>query len=83
MELYKDILIKLLEKETVQVTFPDLKMDLNILAEMKCYHAMRYIQHLIRDETLDDAECFKAIEKVICAYEQELGSDGGFRHDFG
>ncbi len=35
----------------------------------------------MRDDSLSDAECFEQIEMVICVLE-EIGSNGGVRHDF-
>ena len=82
MELYQEMLVKLLEGETIQVTFPDLKTDLAKLVESECYRALCRIKHIIEDDSLSDAECFQKIEHIIQTFEA-LGSDGGNRHDFG
>ena len=82
MELYKEILAKVLEQEEVQITFPNLKVDAADIVEGKCYQALREIKAIIEDDSLTDSECFLKIEAIVCLLE-ELGSDGGNRHDFG
>ena len=37
---------------------------------------------ILADDALSDAECFRKIEAIVCILE-ELGGDGGGRHDFG
>ena len=56
-------------------------VDLKELMDSICYRALCRIRNIIRDETLSDPECFRQIEAVISTFEQ-LGSGGGFRHDF-
>lgn len=82
MELYKEILIKLLEKEDVHITFPNLNSSPEKLIERRCYAALRKIKAIIQDDNLEDKECFQKIEEIVCLFEK-LGSDGGNRHDFG
>ena len=72
MELYQEILIRLISERKIEVHFPT--MDLNELIESRCYQ--------IEDDSYNDEECFIKIEKIICEFEA-LGSNGGFRHDFG
>lgn len=81
MDLFKEILIKALEYEKIEVTFPDMKVTPEELAEMKCYAALRKIKQIIDDESLDDADCCQKIEAIIQTLEF-IGS-GGSRHDFG
>ena len=52
------------------------------IVELECYQALRSIKAVLEDESLSDPECFYAIEKIICIFEQ-MGSGGGTRHDFG
>ena len=80
MDLYKEILIHALEQGKVEVTFP--KMSISEITEEICYMALQKIKDIIHDENLDDEECFIKIEKIICVLES-IGSNGGFRHDFG
>ena len=44
--------------------------------------ALGRIRKILKDTALEDAECFKKIEAVVCEYEA-LGLDCGARHDFG
>ncbi len=46
------------------------------------YKALEKIRAILADDALSDAECFRKIEAIVCVLE-ELGSDGGGRHDFG
>ena len=81
MDLYKEILIKALENQKMQVFFPELQMSLKDIIEVKSYRTLCKIRDIVQDETLDDKECFEKIERIIVEFEK-IGSDGGFRHDF-
>ena len=82
MDLYKEILMHILSQETVEIRFPDIRLDIEKIVSMECYQALRRIRDIIHDETLVDEECFSKIEEIICTLES-MGSNGGFRHDFG
>ena len=43
---------------------------------------LQKIKAIVDDDSLDDPSCFMKIEEVLSALEA-IGSDGGFRHDFG
>lgn len=73
MQLNQEMLFQLLKRESL-----DLKKDF----DSECYRALVKIREVIRDDTLNDEECFLKIEKIIDIYE-EIGSGGGIRHDFG
>lgn len=64
-----------------EITF-QLSGEVVQILESKCYSALNQIRDLIRDEALTDEVCFQKIEAIVCAME-ELGSNGGCRHDFG
>lgn len=81
MNLYKEILLGILENEDCQVVFPNIKKDLSELVEMKCYEMLKEIQAIIRDDSLDDEDCFMRIEEIIGLFE-ENGCRCGIRHDF-
>ena len=81
MELYRDLLIKLLENEEIKIEFPNLNVSPSELIEMRCYNALKEIKAIIEDDRYSDKECFMKIEKIVCLLE-DLGSDGGLRHDF-
>lgn len=80
MDLYKEILIHALEQGKVEVKFP--QISISELTEGICYMALQRIKDIVHDESLDDEECFMKIEEIICVLES-IGSNGGFRHDFG
>ena len=82
MDLYKEILIKALGQQKMQITFPDLKMDINEILELHSYQALQKIKAIINDDSLTDSECFMKIEEIIDILET-FGSGGGNRHDFG
>lgn len=80
MDLYKEILAHALAYGDVKVMFPAL--DPAQIVEGACYQALLKIKAIIEDDSLEDSECFIKIEEIICALE-EIGSNGGSRHDFG
>ena len=82
MDLYKEILIHLLENEDIEIRFPNLEISTERLIEIESYVALYKIKTIIEDNSLNDKECFLKIEKIIQALE-EIGSNGGNRHDFG
>lgn len=82
MELYKEILAHTLMYGEIKITFPNESLDLSQIVEGSCYKALQKIKAIIEDDSLEDSECFTKIEEVICVLE-EIGSNGGNRHDFG
>ena len=82
MELYKELLIRILTQQTVEISFSNMKVDIQSLIETECYRTLEKIKAVIHDDSLDDVECFMKIEQIICALE-DSGSSGGMRHDFG
>ena len=82
MDLYKQILIKVLQKEQAEICFPNLKISAEEIVETVCYRALKKIKEIIQDDSLSDEQCFEQIEEVVCVLEK-IGSDGGSRHDFG
>ena len=81
MELYKEILSKVLENEEIQVVFPHLKINAAEIVAEKSYAALLKIKKILEDTKLGDDECFEKIEEIVRVFE-ELGSDCGARHDF-
>lgn len=82
MKLNADILAHYLAREDAQIIFPQLKLNAEEIAQLECYQILCRIQQIVRDDTLEDRECFERIERIICALE-EIGGNGGSRHDFG
>ena len=79
MELWQEVTRELMLSGELKVV---LSKEYAQVLESKCYRALNRICDIIRDESLSDAECFMQIEEIIVNLEQ-LGSDGGIRHDFG
>ena len=82
MDLYKDILIELLKKSTVEVRFKNVRLQSDKVVETECYKALKAIRTILANDELTDYECYRRIEMVVCLFE-EIGSDGGGRHDWG
>ena len=82
MELYRDMLCRILETEEFEILLPKWNMKVEEMMEMKCYQALQEIKRILENDELEDAECFESIEKIISAFER-LGSGIHDRHDFG
>lgn len=82
MELFQEMLLYRLLQGDVQITFPGLESSFSEEIEMESYKTLKRIKAVIEDDSLSDADCFMKIEEIILIFE-ELGSNGGFRHDFG
>lgn len=80
MELYRELLIEILRWEEMEVTFPQIEDSLADIVNLKSVQALQKIRDIVRDDRLEDDECFMQIEEVVCTLEV-LGSDGGLRHD--
>ena len=52
------------------------------LASDAASRALRNIQEILGDDTLDDPECFHRIEAIVSLLE-DMGLSCGGRHDFG
>ena len=84
MELYEEIILHALrnERAIISVSFPDMKLNAQELVGATSYGALIGIQHILKDDSLNDEECFYKIEKIVRIFEN-MGSDCGNRHDFG
>lgn len=81
MQLAAELLGKLLENRQINVTFPGLNLTAPDILEAASYQALCQIQDILRDDTLDDPECFQKIEEIVRVFER-IGTDCGSRHDF-
>lgn len=81
MDLYREIIIDMLKSEEFNITLKNLTENMSDKVEMKCYKALQKIKAVINDDSLSDSECFIQIEQIIRIFE-ELGSNGGNRHDY-
>ena len=82
MELCRDIFANFLSEYYIETVVPLLEEKLKEIAEMKCCRALQKIKAVVENDSLDDPECFMKIEEIVRALE-EIGSNGGNRHDFG
>ena len=82
MELYRDMLYRILETEEFEILLPKWNMKVEEMMEMKCYQALQAIKRILEEDELEDEECFDRIEKIISVFET-LGSGIYDRHDFG
>lgn len=82
MELFTQLFIKALEGQKVEVAFTGGNFDLKESIESASVAALGRIREILNDATLEDPECFKKIEAIVCEYEA-LGLHCGDRHDFG
>ena len=78
MELYKEILAKVIQQQQIEITFPYLQIDASEIVHLQCYQALQQIKAIIEDDKLSDFAC---VEEIVRLFER-LGSDGGTRHDF-
>ena len=79
MGLYEQLILKGLETGELQVAVSD---GVQRWLEGKCCQALKEIQTVLKDDSLDDPECFMRIEQIVEIFER-LGRNGGTRHDFG
>ncbi|MCL2883951.1 MAG: hypothetical protein FWF49_00510 [Oscillospiraceae bacterium] len=82
MDLYKEILIGVLENRAVEVAFPGLTIEAKDIVGMRCYQALQQIQLILQDDRLADKDCFQKIEAIVSALNKQNISTGS-RHDFG
>ena len=81
MQLYQEILAAALAKEEVQITFPNLKINLTEIVESESYQALQKIKAVITDDSLTDSECLKKLsiywKRWAAAEETAMISDRG------
>ncbi len=80
MELYNEMLMKLLDHKKIEVTIPALEVDPCKFIEMKSYQTLKRIHEILKDEQYGDGDCVAMIEEIICEFEA-IGTNCGFRHD--
>lgn len=75
MDLYREMLEKIVEEESIRA-FEGEKIessDLQKRLEMRCYKALCQIREIIRDDSLDDEECFLKLKRSYkCLKKQEV-----------
>ena len=80
-KLYEEILEYVHRNDALYAAYPSLKKDAKEIVRMQCYRTLRKIKSSVENERLDDKACVWRVESIVEALE-EIGSDGGFRHDF-
>ncbi|MBQ8696656.1 MAG: hypothetical protein IJ519_02950 [Clostridia bacterium] len=79
--LLEELLLAAVRDGDVRVNISFEAEDLVKIVNGKCYEILSEIQKIVRDDSLDDPECFKKVEEIICLFERE-GLRAGSRHDF-
>ena len=82
MSFYTDILAQKTYKEAISFILETALKEPEATAELVCYEAICKIRAILNDDSLSDPECFMKIEEIVSVLE-DIGSDGGSRHDFG
>lgn len=75
MELYKDLLLKILSTTPKETLPPEAATT---LVENTCYQAIQDIRIILDNDKLNDFECIEKIVRLL----ENMGSNGGSRHDF-
>lgn len=81
MDLFKDVIYDKIKKDEITVIISGKNADIDRIVESTCYKALNEIKSILENDSLTDEECFLKIEEIIRVFEQ-LGSNGGNRHDF-
>lgn len=79
MDLYKEILIGILQKEELSIEFKNAHINIEKVFNEKCFELLDKIKAVIKNDSLSDFEC---IEEILCLFE-EYGIGIENRHDFG
>ena len=77
MELIKDMIDEEL-KIIISVALKQIDIDYAKIIELKSLQALEKIKTVIEDDSLSDFEC---VERIVRIFEN-IGSNGGNRHDF-
>ncbi len=80
-ELYLNLLASVLCTEPALIQFPQLGLDAQSIVETRAVQMLMSIREILRDERMDDPECFWRIEEIVRVFE-ENGLGCGLRHDF-
>lgn len=83
MDFYESMINSFSEKLRAAVTPSDEEKQslLGELMNSAACRALEKIRKVLNDDRLDDQTCFWKIEEIVKIYE-EMGSDGGSRHNF-
>lgn len=78
----QEILTHAFRNSYAELRFPEIQVNLNQMIEGTCYQAILEIKKILADPSLQDNDCFCAIEEIVCILESH-GISGEGRHDFG
>ena len=81
MNLYTDLLAKILSNSEVQVTFPNLNIDPIHLIDMTSYRMLEGIKDIIEDDSKGNYECFMKIRRIVKLYRKYGCEIKYFRND--
>lgn len=82
MDFYEQLAKSVRETLTIRISDEELYRLAQELSKEACCKALSDIRAVLDDDSLDDPVCFWRIEEIVRIYEN-LGADGGSRHDFG
>lgn len=74
MELYKEILIKVLSNSKIEIEFPHLEISAAEIVEIKAYKALKRIKQVLVCREVEKQDSLREIEEIIRVFEI-LGSD--------
>ncbi len=80
MKLYMEIIEDILMKE-IENSYKKKEFDFNKVVNDRCYIILEEIIRIIKDDSLNDRECFNKIEKIVSLLEENNIATGN-RHDF-
>lgn len=78
----QEILTYAFRNSYAELRFPEIQFNLNQVIEGTCYQAILEIKKVLADPSLQDNDCFCAIEQIVRILESH-GISGEGRHDFG
>ena len=80
MEMIQELFVSFIRSEYSKITVSE-KIDFERIIEKECYKTLKKIKEIIRNEELEDSDCFARIEEIVCLFES-MGIDCECRHDF-
>jgi len=78
MDLYKELLIKVLAEQKIHIAVPDLHVNANEIVELQSFQMLQKIKAIINNDSLSD---FARIEKIVRLFKQ-IGADDGNKQAF-
>ena len=80
MELFKEIILEGLKNEKIELSFPNVNIDIEKIVHDKAYKMLSLIKEILEDDNIpNDYYCIEAIMRVF----ERTGEMIEYRHDFG